>query len=358
MRKLSIKNRSLGTGFPPYLVAELSANHGQSFDRAKAIIREMAEAGADAIKVQTFTPDTLSVDCKNQLFFLKQGLWEGQYQYDLYKKGYMPWEWHQPLAEYANELGVDFFSTPFDESAVDFLEHSIDPPCYKISSFEVTHHPLLKQVARTGKPVIMSTGMASEGEIAEAVQVLRQSGCESLVLLKCITMYPADPKDFHLNSIKTLAEKFDCLVGLSDHSLGNEICLGAVALGACMIEKHVVLSHDEWAVDGAFSLDPKEFRNMAKSIKILHTALGQSVIAPSMQEKQEKRFRRTLFVTQPIRAGEALTPENIRVVRMASGLEPKYWDEVLGQQAVRDLKPGDPLSWECIEENTSACVST
>lgn len=326
------------------MIAEISANHGKSLNKAKNCIREAALAGADAVKFQTYTPDTLSIDCKKERFYFKEGIWCGQYQYNLYQNAYMPWEWHKPLSSYAQEMGITFFSTPFDLTAVDFLEAEINPPCYKISSFDVVHHPLLKAVAATRKPILMSTGMASVGELDEAVSILKEYGAKFVVLLKCVSMYPAATNECNLNSITSLLDRYNCLVGLSDHTMDSEVCLGAVALGASVIEKHFVLDKDPLAIDGAFSLRPKAFKDMSESVRRLHVALGQKRIGvPISGEQVERKFRRSIFACKNIKKGDLFTPKNIRIVKMADGLSPKYWEDILGTPCGADVEMGDPI---------------
>ncbi|OHE73717.1 MAG: pseudaminic acid synthase [Verrucomicrobia bacterium GWC2_42_7] len=334
----------IGRGQRPYLVAELSGNHEQNIELAKKMILAAKESGADAVKLQTYTPDTITLPVKNDYFKLNNGgPWDGSYFYDLYKRGFTPWEWHAELYQYTQQLDITLFSTPFDETSVDFLEKTIHPPVYKIASFELVHIPLLKKVAQTKKPVILSTGMATENEIREAVDTLRSNGSPQVILLKCISNYPALPKDHNLNTIKTLLEKFDCLVGLSDHSLGNEIALGSIALGACFIEKHFTLDRNSSGIDNLFSITPQEFKSLRLAVDTLSQALGNPTICPSPQERGELRSRRSIFISNDIKQGEPLSPKNIKIVRPADGLHPRHWESALGKNATHDLSKGNPL---------------
>ncbi len=340
---IDIGGRLLGSGHPPFLVAELSGNHRQSLPEAEALIKAAAKAGAHAVKLQTYTADTLTLPCSSRVFELGEGPWTGRTLHSLYREAMTPWEWHAPLADCARKCGLALFSTPFDETAVDFLEKELDPPAYKIASFEINHLPLLKKVGKTGKPVILSTGMAEFEEIERAVQVLRQSGASGIILLKCVSAYPADPSGFNLISLTALREKFCLSTGLSDHTMGDEIALGAVALGACLIEKHLTLDRHNKSVDSAFSLEPPEFARLTEKAQTLYRSLGNRDIGPTHQELEQRRFRRSIFVSAPIRAGEHFTESNIRIVRPADGLSPSRWNQVLGSKAVRDLTTGSPL---------------
>lgn len=338
-----IGRRTIGASRPPLLIAELSANHRQRRDEAHRLIDAAAKAGADAVKLQTYTPDTITLPARTPRFRVGKGLWQGRYLRDLYAEAMTPWEWHAELATHARRRGLICFSTPFDESAVDFLERELHPPVYKIASFEVNHLPLLRRVGRTRKPVIMSTGMATAREIATAVRTLRQAGCPALILLKCVSAYPTKPDDFNLRSLVALRETFHVPAGLSDHTMTDEVALGAVALGAVAIEKHLTLSRADGGVDSGFSLEPAEFGRMARAVRTLHAALGRPVIGPTAQDRGQRRFRRSIFVARDVARGERLTPENLRVVRPADGLDPAYWEKVLGRKARRSLKAGTPL---------------
>jgi pseudaminic acid synthase len=335
--------RTIGEGCPPFLIAELSANHNQRYEQALAIIDAAAEAGADAIKLQTYTPDTITLPAHTRPFRVGKGLWEGRYLYDLYGEAMTPWEWHAGLAKHARTRGLLCFSTPFDETAVDYLEREMRPPLYKIASFEVNHLPLLRRVGATGKPVIMSTGMATIEETEAAVRTLRESGCPALVLLKCVSAYPSQPRDFNLRSLPAMRTRFGMPAGLSDHTMSDEVALGAVALGAVAIEKHFTLRRADGGVDSGFSLEPSEFARMAGAVRTLHAALGSDKIGPTKQDLGQRRFRRSIFVARDVAAGETLTRENLRIVRPADGLDPARWEEVLGRPARRALTAGHPL---------------
>lgn len=330
---------------PVCIVAELSANHNQSPERAEAIIRAAAEAGADAVKLQTYTADTMTIPCDNEYFRIKGTLWEGRTLYDLYQQAHTPWEWHPRLMALANELGMLCFSTPFDASAVDFLE-SLNAPCHKIASFELVDIPLLKKIASTGKPVIMSTGMATLAEIDEAVRTLREHGTKSLALLKCTSSYPALPEEINLRTISHLAEAFDCPSGLSDHTMGSAVAVAAVALGACIIEKHFTLSRADGGPDSTFSMEPNEFKRMVRDIRTVEKALGRVSYTRTQKERESVVFRRSLFVVDDVKAGEAFTEKNLRAIRPGHGLHTRHYQDILGRAAARDIKKGTPLSCE------------
>lgn len=329
------------------IVAEISANHNQSVERAENIIRAAAASGADAVKLQTYTADTLTIPCSNEYFRIKGTLWEGRTLHDLYQEAYTPWEWTPRLMALAKELGMDCFSTPFDATAVDFLEEC-GVSCYKIASFEAVDIPLLKKVAATGKPVIMSTGMATLGEIDEAVRTLRENGAGDLTLLKCTSAYPAPPEEANLHTIPHLARTFSCKAGLSDHTMGSAVAVAAVALGATLVEKHFTLARADGGPDGSFSMEPQEFRHMVDDIRTVEKALGGVCYDLTEKQKESKVFRRSLFVVQDIKAGETFTTENVRSIRPGHGLHPRYLDVVLGKQAKFDLAIGTPLSWDYV----------
>ena len=324
-----------------YVIAEMSANHNGSLETAKEIVHAIKETGADCVKVQTYTADTITMDCRNDYFMLNGGTWNGQNLYDLYKTAYMPWEWQKELKKEAETLGLDFFSTPFDPTSVDFLE-SIDIPFYKIASFEVVDIPLIKKVAATGKPIIMSVGMASLAEIDEAVRIIKESG-NDLALLKCSSAYPAVPEKMNLRTIQHLQETFKVPVGLSDHSMGSVSAVTAVALGAKIIEKHFCLSRDFGGPDSSFSMEPDEFKQMVCDVNMAAKAVGEVAYRVSEEEKSNYAVRKSIFVSKDIKAGEILTPENIRVIRPGYGMSPKFYEEVLGRKALRDLSFGEPL---------------
>jgi N-acetylneuraminate synthase len=329
----------------------MSANHNQSFDQAVRILRAAKDAGADAVKLQTYTPDTITMDCDSDYFQIGKGsLWEGKNLYQLYGEAYTPWDWQPKLKQVADGLRLPIFSTPFDDSAVDFLEH-MDVPAYKIASFELVDTGLLRKVARTGKPIILSTGMATLAEIDEAVTTLREGGCRQLALLKCTSAYPASPEEMNLLTIPHLSEAFGVPVGLSDHTLGISVPVAAVALGACIIEKHFTLSRATLGPDSAFSLEPQEFKAMVKAVRVAEKALGQVSYEVTEKERASRVFRRSLFVVKDMKAGARFTPENVRSIRPGHGLAPKYLDEVMGRCAARDIAAGTPLCWDLIGEH-------
>ena len=344
-RLLEINGRCIGPGYSTYIIAEMSANHNQDFNQAVKIIEAAKEAGADAVKLQTYTPDTLTIDCDNEYYRIGKGtIWEGRNLYDLYSEAYMPWEWQPRLKEIAAEMGLDLFSTAYDGTAVDFLE-DMNVPAYKIASFEIVDLPLIRRVAQTGKPIIMSTGMATLAEIDEAVRTARAAGCSQLALLKCTSAYPAPPEEMNLHTIPHMAEAFGVPVGLSDHTLGIAVPVAAVALGACMVEKHFTLSREIPGPDSAFSLEPHEFKAMVEAIRTVEKALGKVHYGVSEREARSRVFRRSLFVVKDVKAGEMFTEENVRSIRPGHGLPPKYLIEVLGRRAVRDIERGTPMSW-------------
>lgn len=341
-----INNRTIGGGHPVYIIAEMSANHGQSYDEAVKIIHAAKEAGADAIKLQTYTPDTMTIDCDNEYFRIGKGtIWEGRSLYDLYKEAYTPWEWQPKLKEVANDLGLDLFSTPFDNTAVDFLE-KMDVPAYKIASFELVDIPLIQRVAKTVIPMIMSTGMATLAEIDEAVQAAREAGAKEIALLKCTSAYPANPTEMNLRTIPHMAEAFGLPVGLSDHTLGIAVPVAAVSLGACIVEKHFTLSRSVPGPDSSFSLEPHEFKSMVEAIRTTERAIGEVVYNVTEKEAASRVFRRSLFVVKDLKAGDVLTRENVRAIRPGFGLPTKYLDQVLGRTVKQDVKRGTAVSWE------------
>jgi pseudaminic acid synthase len=328
-----------------HIVAELSANHNQSIERAEAIIRAAADAGADAVKLQTYTADTLTIPCDNEYFRIKGTLWEGRTLHDLYQEAHTPWEWHPRLMALANDLGMACFSTPFDATAVDFLE-SLNVPCHKVASFELVDIPLLKKIAATGKPVIMSTGMAALAEIDEAVRTLRENGTKDLVLLKCTSAYPAPPEGINLRTIPHLAEAFGCPVGLSDHTMGSAVAVAAVALGAAALEKHFTLSRADGGPDSAFSMEPDEFRRMVQDIRTTEKALGLVSYSLTEKEKSSIVFRRSLFVVEDMRAGESFTEKNVRSIRPGHGLHTRHYEDILGRKVAKNIPKGTPIFWD------------
>ncbi len=346
--EIIINGRAIGAGRPVYVVAELSANHHHDLDLAITTVRAMKTAGADAVKVQTYTADTLTIPCNKPPFRISGGtLWDGRTLYELYQEAYMPWDWTPRLQAVAAELGLDFFSTPFDFSAVDYLE-SLRVPAHKVASFELVDVPLLRKIAATGKPIIASTGMASLAEIEEAVQTIRAAGGQQLALLKCTSSYPAPPEDMNLRTLADLARRFDVPVGLSDHTMGVAAPVAAVALGACIIEKHFTLSRQTPGPDSAFSLEPAEFKVMVDAIRVAEKALGRIAYEISPNESKSRQFRRSLFVVADVVAGELFTEQNVRSIRPAHGLHPRHLPEILGKRAARAIEAGTPLSWDLV----------
>jgi pseudaminic acid synthase len=345
----SIADRLAGPSAAPLVIAEMSGNHNHSLERALAIVDAAADAGAHALKIQTYTADTLTLDVERGEFVIDDpgSLWNGESLHRLYEQAYTPWEWHQAIFDRANERGLIAFSTPFDESAVDFLE-TLGVPCYKIASFENVHLPLIRKVAATGKPIIMSTGMATAAELDEAVTAAREAGCKDLVLLKCTSTYPATPENTNIATIPHMRELFGCQVGLSDHTLGVGVAVAAVALGATVIEKHFTLNRVDGGVDSAFSMEPAEMRQLVEETERAWQAIGHVSYGPTSPEKQSLQFRRSCYVAADMRAGEAFTSENLRVVRPGFGLEPKFYDLLLGKHVNRDLAKGTPVSWDLI----------
>ena len=328
-----------------YVIAEMSANHGQDFAMAADIVRAIKEAGADAVKVQTYTADTITIQSDAPEFRIGGGtLWDGRTLHDLYSEAYLPWDWQPKLQALANELGLDFFSSPFDFTAVDFLE-TMNAPAYKIASFELVDLPLIRKVAGTGKPIIISTGMATLEEIEEAVAAAREAGADQLALLKCTSGYPSLPEEMNLRTMADLAARFGVPVGLSDHTLGTVVPVTAVALGASIVEKHITLSRREPGPDSAFSLEPAEFRTMVEGIREAEKALGTVSYRVGEAEKKSRVFRRSLFAVEDVRAGESLTVKNVRSIRPGHGLHPRHLQEILGQPATRDIARGTPLAW-------------
>jgi pseudaminic acid synthase len=345
---VTIGGRVIGTGQAPYVVAELSANHGGSLARAIAVLEAAKAAGADAIKLQTYTADTMTIDHDGPEFRIRGGLWDGRQLYELYKEAYTPWEWHPALFAKGRELGIPVFSTPFDGSAVDFLE-KLDPPAYKVASFELLDIPLVTRIASTGRPVIMSTGMASPEEIAESVQAFRSAGGRDLVLLHCVSGYPTPVEQSNLRRIPQLAEEYGCPVGLSDHTLGVEVAIASVALGACLIEKHFTLRRADGGPDSAFSLEPDELLALVRGAKAAFEALGTGETARSEVEKANLAFRRSIYVVHDIGAGEPFTDKNVRIIRPGFGLAPRELPKVLGRKARLALPRGTALTWDVIE---------
>lgn len=349
MTEIKIGNRLVGPSQIPFIIAEMSGNHGQSLDKAFALVDAAAAAGAHALKLQTYTPDTITLDVHDREFFIedKNSLWQGSSLYNLYKVAMTPWEWHKPIFDYARSKGMLAFSSPFDLSAVDFLE-SLEVPCYKIASFENIDHELLAAVAKTGKPVIMSTGMATQAELAESVEVLRNNGCKELILLKCTSNYPARPVDANLHTIPHLATLFNCQVGLSDHTTGVGVAVAAVALGATVIEKHFVLDRSGGEVDAEFSLEPQELKMLVEETARAHDALGVVHYGCTERELASRLHRRSLYIAKDMKAGEVFTAENLRSVRPGLGLPPKYITTFIGRKVIKDVTKGTALSWDLL----------
>jgi pseudaminic acid synthase len=346
-KNIKINNREIGKGSPAYIIAELSGNHRQNYDEAVELIYAAKNAGADAVKLQTYTPDTITIQSERPEFKITQGLWAGRTLYDLYKEAFTPWEWQPRLKKVADELGLTIFSTPFDNSAVDLLE-SMNVPAYKIASYEIVDIPLIEYVASKGKPMIISTGNASLSEIEEAVISARKAGNSQLILLKCTSSYPAPPEDMNLRTIPHLGEAFRVIPGLSDHTLGISVPIAAITLGASVIEKHLTLSHNNNSVDGVFSLDPQEFKTMVEAIRIAEKALGEVVYPTRDPDFKEINSRRSLYVVKDVRAGERFTEDSVRSIRPNSGLHPRYLKNILGRRAANDIEQGTPLNWELI----------
>lgn len=344
---IKIGDRTIGAGHPVYVIAELSANHHQQFDQAIKIIEAAKQAGADAVKLQTYTPDTMTIVSDNPEFQIQGTIWNGRNLHDLYQEAFTPWEWHPRLQEFANGLGLDLFSSPFDSTSVDFLQE-MNVPAYKLASFELVDIPLIKKMAAAGKPLIISTGMASLEEIDEAVATARQAGANEVALLKCTSAYPAPAEEMNLRTIPELARHFEVPVGLSDHTMGVAAPVAAVALGACIIEKHLTISRSVQGPDSAFSLEPHEFKAMVESVRIADKALGEIHFGASGKEASGRIFRRSLYVVQEVKKGERFTPENVKSIRPSLGLHTRHLPEVLGRSAARDISRATPLSWDMI----------
>jgi pseudaminic acid synthase len=346
---MNFAGHQIGSKFKPFIIAEMSGNHNQSLDNALLIVEASAKAGAHALKLQTYTPETMTLDLAEGEFFISdpKSLWKGQSIYSLYEKAHTPWEWHKPIFDRARELGMVAFSSPFDETAVDFLE-SLDVPCYKIASFENTDIPLIKRVAATGKPMIISTGMATIAELDETVRAARSSGCKDLVLLKCTSSYPATPENSNLMTIPHMRELFGCEVGLSDHTLGIGASVAAVAFGATVIEKHFTLDRADGGVDSTFSLEPAEFALLVTETERAWQALGNVFYGPTKDEERSVTRRRSIYIAHDLNAGDVLTKENLRCIRPGNGLAPKHYDVLLGKTIKCDVKKGTPMRWDFV----------
>lgn len=346
MKEAIIGGRKIGHAHPVYVIAEMSANHNMDIARAKDIIQAAKESGADAVKLQTYTPDTITIDC-DRPEFRTQGIWEGQTLYELYKKAYTPWEWHEELQEHAQKMGITLFSSPFDLTAVDFLE-KLDMPAYKVASFEITDIPLLRRISRTGRPTIISTGIATLSDVDLAVRTCREEGNSELILLKCVSEYPAPYERMNLRTITNLREMFGCIIGISDHSMGDEVAVASVALGAKVIEKHFTLRRSDGGEDSAFSMEPEEFATMVQKVRNIEQAMGDGSYQFDEKQRKEREGARSLYVVQDIQKGEVFTPENMRSIRPGLGLHTVYWEDILGRKAACDLRAGTPMKWDFV----------
>ncbi len=346
-KKITINNRDIGTDFPPYVIAELSANHNGRLETALKIIEEAKRCGADAIKLQTYSADTITLNSQNEEFMIRGGLWDGQSLYELYQKAQMPWEWHKPLFDHARALDITIFSSPFDRTAVDLLE-DLNAPAYKIASFEAVDLPLIKYVASTGKPMIISTGMADKEEIGEAIQAAYEGGCKELVVLHCVSGYPAPAEDYNLLTMVDMAKSFNVPVGLSDHTLDNTTAITSVALGACLIEKHFTLDRNGGGPDDSFSLEPKELQQLCQGAKTAWQALGRVDYGRKSSEQGNAQFRRSLYFVKDLKAGDVIDESSIRSVRPGFGLPPKFYDEILGKKVTQDVSANTPVKLEII----------
>ena len=347
---LQISDIKIGPNHKPFIIAEMSGNHNQSLERALEIVEAGAKTGSHALKLQTYTADTLTLDVKEREFFIedKESLWEGKSLYELYKEAYTPWEWHEPIIQRARELGMLCFSSPFDDTAVDFLEE-LNVPAYKIASFENTHLPLIKKVASTGKPMIISTGMASIAELDETVRTIREVGCEQFILLKCTSTYPATPENSNVLTIPHMRKLFNCEVGLSDHTMGVGAAVAAVAQGATVIEKHFTLRRADGGVDSAFSLEPEEMKLLVTETERAWQSLGNVAYGPVEAEKSSLAFRRSLYIAEDMKKGDELTKKNLRIVRPGLGLPPKYYDVIIGRKVNRNVKKGTAVEWGMVQ---------
>lgn len=347
--EIQIGNNIISKESKTYVIAEMSGNHNMDFERAKQILTVAKESGADAVKLQTYTADTITLDCNDPCFQITQGtLWDGTTLYKLYQEAYTPWEWHVELQNLANKLGLDFFSSPFDFSSVDFLQ-KMNVPAYKIASFEITDIPLIRKVASTGKPVILSTGIATLADIELAINTCRSEGNENIVLLKCCSAYPAPYEDINLNTMVSMSDTFDCIIGLSDHTMGSAVAVAAVASGAKVIEKHLTLSRADGGVDSAFSMEPSEFRKMVDDIRIVEKAMGKITYDLTDKQIAEREHSRSLFIAEDMKCGDVFDERNLRSVRPGCGLHTKYYEKLLGKKINQDVKKGTPMKWELVD---------
>ncbi len=347
-KKIILNGRSIGPQYAPYIIAEMSANHNGNIDNAYEIIKSAYAAGVDAIKMQTYTPDTITLNCDSEDFKIRGGLWDGRTLYDLYQEAYTPWEWHKPLFEHARKLGITIFSSPFDNTAIDLLE-DLNAPAYKIASFEAVDLPLIKYAASTGKPMIISTGMADAEEISEAIEAAREGGCKELAILHCVSGYPAPSEDYNLRTIPDMIERFGLVTGLSDHTLDNTTAIASVALGASIIEKHFTLDRSGGGPDDSFSLEPTEMAALCHGAKTAWAALGKVDYGRKSSEQGNAKFRRSLYFVKDLQANEVITPDAVRSVRPGFGLPPKYFDTVIGKRTVRAIASGTPVDAQDFE---------
>lgn len=349
-KEIKLGNHIIGEGHPAYIIAEMSGNHNMDYDRAVKIIEAAKESGADAIKVQTYTADTITLNCDAPCFQITQGtLWDGRTLHKLYEEAYTPWDWQPKLKKIANDMGLDFFSSPFDFTSVDFLEE-MDVPAYKIASFEITDIPLIKKCALLKKPIIISTGIAKLKDIELALETCRKAGNEDVILLKCCSAYPTPYEDINLKTMVSMAETFDCVTGLSDHTMGSTVSAASVAMGGHVIEKHLTLARADGGVDSAFSMEPSEFKKMVDDIRIIEKAVGKVTYDLSDKQIREREHARSLFIAKDMKAGDVFTPENLRSVRPGCGLHTMYYEELLGKKVTKDVTLGTPMSWDLVQK--------
>ena len=347
---MKINNRLINVENPPYVIAEMSANHNGDINNAYKIIDMAKTAGADAVKLQTYKPDTITMDMRTPEFMIEGGLWDGQSLYELYESAFMPWEWHKPLFEYAQKIGITIFSSPFDNTAVDLLE-DLNTPAYKIASFEAVDLPLIKYVAQTGKPMIISTGMADAEEIQEAIEAAREGGCKELAILHCVSGYPAPAEDYNLRTLVDMQQRFGLVTGLSDHTIDNTTAISSIALGVSIIEKHVTLDRNGGGPDDSFSLEEEELKELCRNTKVAWQSLGEVDYSQKSSEQSNVKFRRSIYAIKDIKKGERLTENNIKSIRPGFGLEPKYWNKALLSKAMRDISRGTPISLDLIHNS-------
>jgi pseudaminic acid synthase len=349
---IKIDGREVGVNRPPYVIAEMSANHNGDINNAYKIIDMAKASGADAVKLQTYRPDTITMNMNTPEFMIESGLWKGKSLYELYNSAYMPWDWHKPLFDYAKKIGITIFSSPFDNSAVDLLE-SLNTPVYKIASFEAVDIPLIKYVAQTGKPMIISTGMASVKEIQEAVEAAQDGGCKELAILHCVSGYPAPPSDYNLRTLIDMGQNFNLITGLSDHTINNATAIASVALGASIIEKHVTLDRNNGGVDSAFSINENELRGLCLDVQIAWESLGRVDYGKKTSEQENIKFRRSVYIVNDVDIGDKLSPDNLRCIRPGNGLSPKYYDKLIGCRVIKKASKGTPMTWGMIKNEGS-----